>query len=161
MTQYIPKAAITEKIRGLIKNAELYIEHHRNKNDKLRYSFENQRLVMYKLFSFLDTLEVKEFQEKNLYVVTRCKEHSDYVEKAFFSKKKAEEYCKQFESNEDAYGRDITEIKVDCPNSEIKEVDFEEEVDNILEEYNWDFYKIDFCKFAQHFFELGLKAKKG
>lgn len=73
------------------------------------------------LRKIIDTLEVKEIQKKSLYVVTRCEEHSDYVEKAFFSKEKAENYCKQFEGNEDAYGRDITEIEVDYP-LEAKEV---------------------------------------
>ena len=41
---------------------------------------------------------------------------------------------------------------------EVKEVDLEEEVDKKLEEYDWEFNKIDFYKFAQHFYELGLKA---
>lgn len=49
---------------------------------------------------------------KTLYVITRCEEHSDYVEKVFVDKKKAEEYCQKFEGNEDEYGRDITEINV-------------------------------------------------
>lgn len=43
---------------------------------------------------------------------------------------------------------------------EVKEVDLEEEVDKKLEEYDWEFNKIDFYKFAQHFFELGLNARK-
>jgi len=171
MEQYIPKAATIEKVREIIKYAELYIEYHHEKNDRLRYSFEHQRLVMYELLSFLNTLKVEEFQEKNLYVVIRCEEHSDYVEKAFFSKKKAEEYCKQFESNEDAYGRDITEIKVDCPHLEIKEVDFKKE---LIEWHKKHFKKdgtfIGMSGFyltnnsqmdiAKYFFELGLKAKK-
>ena len=47
-----------------------------------------------------------------VYVVTRSEEHSDYVEKVFLEESKAEEYCKQFENDEDEYGRDITKIKV-------------------------------------------------
>lgn len=44
---------------------------------------------------------------------------------------------------------------------ETKEVNLEEKVDKKLEEYDWEFNKIDFYEFAQHFFELGLKAQKG
>ncbi len=39
-------------------------------------------------------------------------EHSDYVEKVFFDGVKAEDYCKQFEGDENQYGRDITKIQV-------------------------------------------------
>jgi len=44
---------------------------------------------------------------------------------------------------------------------EIKEVDLESNVDKILEEHDWNYNKIDFYKFAKHFFELGLQAQKG
>lgn len=43
---------------------------------------------------------------------------------------------------------------------EVKEMDLEEDVDRILEEYDWNYDKIDFYEFAKHFFELGLKTKK-
>ena len=43
---------------------------------------------------------------------------------------------------------------------EVKEADLEKDVDRILEEYDWNYDKIDFYNFAKHFFELGLKAKK-
>lgn len=121
------------------------------------------------LLDFLDTLEVKEFQKKKLYVVTRCEEHSDYVEKAFFSEKEAEEYCKQFEGNEDAYGRDITEIEVDCPIG-VKEVDLKTFDMRVTEMWGRcaanpndtiACLHIDsFIEIARHFFELGL-AQKG
>lgn len=109
MTKYISKSAIVAEIEKLRDNCLF---------DICAYNMCGD------ILSFLDTLEVREFQKKKLYIVTRCEEHSDYVEKAFFSEKKAEEYCKQFEGNEDAYGRDITEIEVDCP-LEVKEVDLE------------------------------------
>ena len=64
MKQYIDKSAVVAKIRRMIKNAELYIEHHSDNNDRLRYSFEHQRLAMCELLSFLDTLEVKEVNEE-------------------------------------------------------------------------------------------------
>ena len=60
MTQYIDKDALVAEIKRLIKNAKLYIEHHHDHNDKLRYSFEHQRLAMCELLSFINTLEVKE-----------------------------------------------------------------------------------------------------
>lgn len=60
MTQYINKSAVVAEIERLIKNSEMYTKHHRDKNDKSRYAFEQQRLVMCELLSFLNTLEVKE-----------------------------------------------------------------------------------------------------
>lgn len=68
-----------------------------------------------RILSFIDTLEVKEVDlngSPTVCVVTRCEEHDDYVEKAFFDYNKAVNYCKQFDSKEDEYGRDITKIKV-------------------------------------------------
>jgi hypothetical protein len=47
-----------------------------------------------------------------VYVVTRCEEHSDYVEKVFFNEDKAQEYCDQFKGNENEYARYITKVKV-------------------------------------------------
>lgn len=44
-------------------------------------------------------------------------------------------------------------------NLEVKEENLEEDVDRILEEYDWNYDKIDFYDFAKHFFELGLKVK--
>lgn len=44
---------------------------------------------------------------------------------------------------------------------EVKEVDLEDDVDKILEANDWNFDKIDFYKFAEHFFELGIKSQKG
>ena len=157
MKQYINKAAVV---------AEL---------DRPYKKWEMGNYIYEKLISFLNTLEVKEIQKKNLYVVTRCEEHSDYVEKAFFSKEKAENYCKQFEGNEDAYGRDITEIEVDYP-LEAKEVDFGTEVYKYIDEH-FNVYddgnqtlqtkdkksligSVDLEKIAKHFFELGIKSRK-
>ena len=34
----------------------------------------------------------------------------------------------------------------------------EDDVDNILESYDWNYNKIDFCQFAKYFFELGLSV---
>ena len=59
-----------------------------------------------------------EFLEKHkndiltVYVVTRCEEHSDYVEKVFFDENKAQEYCDQFNGNENEYARHITKVEV-------------------------------------------------
>lgn len=151
MAQLIDKAALMAEIES---ERKFYL-------DKEEYDF-GWNNALDKILSFIDTLEVKEFQKKKLYVVTRCEEHSDYVEKVFFSEKKAEEYCKQFEGNEDAYGRDITEIEVDCT-LEVKEVDLEKEIDKEIEtrwrgEY---LFTSKFRESARHFFELGLKAQKG
>lgn len=46
------------------------------------------------------------------YVVTRCEEHSDYVERVFLNESKAEAYCDKFNGNEDEYSRHITKIDI-------------------------------------------------
>lgn len=46
------------------------------------------------------------------YVVLRSEEHSDYMERLYKEQSKAEAYCRQFEGNEDEYGRDIVEIEL-------------------------------------------------
>ena len=47
-----------------------------------------------------------------MYVITRCEEHSDYVEEVFFDEDKAQKYCDQFKGNENEYARHITKVEV-------------------------------------------------
>lgn len=47
-----------------------------------------------------------------LYIVMRCEEHSDYVEKVFVDKDKAVAYCNQYNSNPREYSRTIEEMEV-------------------------------------------------
>ena len=47
-----------------------------------------------------------------LYIVMRCEEHSDYVEKVFVDKDKAISYCKKYNSNPREYSRTIEEMDV-------------------------------------------------
>ena len=54
----------------------------------------------------------KDEQYKTAYVVTRSDLHYDEVEKVFFDKNKAEEYCKSYNEDENSYHRNITEIEV-------------------------------------------------
>jgi len=56
--------------------------------------------------------EWKDEQYKTAYVVTRSDLHYDEVERVFFDKEKVEEYCKQFNENENEYRRNITKIEV-------------------------------------------------
>lgn len=49
---------------------------------------------------------------RRLYIVMRCEEHSDYVDKVFVDKDKAIAYCKQFNSNPREYSRTIEEMEV-------------------------------------------------
>ena len=60
MEQYISKDALVAEIRKYKNNAEAYLKYHHNHNDKLVHSFEQEKLVMCELLSFLNTLEVKE-----------------------------------------------------------------------------------------------------
>ena len=64
--------------------------------------------------SMLEVIDELTEKEGTLYVVTRCEEHSDYVEKVFNDKEMAEKYCMQFVGNDDAYQREITEAKLNC-----------------------------------------------
>ena len=47
-----------------------------------------------------------------LYVVTRCEEHSDYVEKVFVDEEKAIDYCRQFDSPNDEYARQYLKVEL-------------------------------------------------
>lgn len=48
----------------------------------------------------------------HLYIVMRCEEHSDYVDKVFVDKDKAIAYCEKYNSNPREYSRTIEEIEV-------------------------------------------------
>ena len=50
--------------------------------------------------------------QRNVYVVMRQEEHSDYVEKVFVDRKKAESYCKQFNEKKNEYSRYYEEMEV-------------------------------------------------
>ena len=50
--------------------------------------------------------------QRNVYVVMRQEEHSDYVEKVFIDRKKAESYCKQFNEKKNEYSRYYEEMVV-------------------------------------------------
>lgn len=56
--------------------------------------------------------EWKDKQHGVVYVVTRCEEHSDYVEEVFFDIEKAEQYCAKYNSNDDDYRRHITKVNI-------------------------------------------------
>lgn len=47
-----------------------------------------------------------------IYIVLRYEEHSDYVEKVFFDKAKAEAYCKKFNDNPREYSRGIETMEI-------------------------------------------------
>ena len=49
---------------------------------------------------------------RRLYIVQRCEEHSDYVEKVFVDKDKAVAYCEKYNSNPREYSRTIEEMEV-------------------------------------------------
>ena len=50
---------------------------------------------------------------RKVYVVVRCEEHNDYIEKVFVDKEKADAYCNKFNSStSDEYCRVIEEMEV-------------------------------------------------
>ena len=57
MEQYIKKSAVLAEIRKYKNNAEAYLKYHHNRNDKSVYAFEQEKLAMCELLSFLNTLE--------------------------------------------------------------------------------------------------------
>lgn len=75
MKQYIDKSILVDEIESRIKERDFQM-----KNGcwfSLNYVYED-------LLDFINTLEENQFV---VYVVTRCEEHSDYVEKVFLIKK--------------------------------------------------------------------------
>ena len=53
-----------------------------------------------------------DYNPPRLYIVMRCEEHSDYVEKVFVDKVKARDYCEKFNSNPREYSRTIEEMEI-------------------------------------------------
>ncbi len=53
-----------------------------------------------------------DYNPRLLYIVMRCEEHSDYVEKVFVDKDKAIAYCEKHNSNPREYSRTIEEMEV-------------------------------------------------
>ena len=96
----IDKAAVEAEINYITGNLNYEIP--TDWNMGLRTGLQN-------ILSFMNNLEIK----NDIYVVTRCEEHSDYVEAAFFSKEKAENYCKPFNEDENEYARHITKVKIE------------------------------------------------
>jgi hypothetical protein len=98
MVQYISKDALVAEI------TKIYDRNRSNGFIDVCDELDN-------ILSLIDTLEVKELAPI-AYVVTRCEEHSDYVEEVFFNEDKAQAYCDQFKGNENEYARHITKVEV-------------------------------------------------
>ena len=82
-----------------------------------------------------------------------------WIEK--IKKNKESEQGWHFDEFDEGYLSALDDIENFLNAMETKEVDLEEDVDKILEEYDWNYDKIDFYKFAEHFYELGqLNARK-
>ena len=62
--------------------------------------------------TYADAIAWADNNPQKVYVVVRCEEHSDYVERVFVDKTKANEYCKQFEGVSNEYSRDVEEMEV-------------------------------------------------
>lgn len=61
---------------------------------------------------FIKGAKLVDSNPRNVYVVMRQEEHSDYIEKVFISKSKAESYCKQFNEKKNEYSRYYEEMEV-------------------------------------------------
>lgn len=63
--------------------------------------------------SFIQGAEFADSHPRKVYVVVRCEEHSDYVEKVFVDNDKAVAYCNKFNSpTSDEYCRVIEAMEV-------------------------------------------------
>ena len=56
--------------------------------------------------------EIVGANSRNVFIVMRQEEHSDYAEKVFVDKEKAEAYCKPLNDNPKEYSRVIEEMEV-------------------------------------------------
>ena len=107
MAQYIDKDALVAEIMSRIDSIEVS-----QKAGLIKKRDADTKIILFKsILSLIDTLEVKGLAPM-AYVVTRCEEHSDYVEEVFFDEDKAQKYCDQFKGNENEYARHITKIEV-------------------------------------------------
>lgn len=89
------------------KAKEIAIEKSRVWND------QNYGLISTEGDCYNSAMEMAKWKDNQFfYVVTRSEEHSDYVEKLFFDKQKAIDYCTSFENKEYEYVRNYTEIKL-------------------------------------------------
>lgn len=106
MARYINKDKVVAEIDKLVDKGKYAEEYDCAYRDGIN-------AVLHILKNRLDTLEVKEAEElaSTAYVVTRCEEHSDYVESVFFDENKAQAYCDQFNGNENEYARHITKVE--------------------------------------------------
>ncbi len=113
MAQYINKSEIVAEIERIMAEEMSFFKD--CCEDELEYTSSPAVYTrMEMLLAFLDSIEIKEAEElaSVAYVVTRCEEHSDYVEKVFFDENKAHEYRDQFKGNDNEYARHITKVKV-------------------------------------------------
>lgn len=74
-----------------------------------RIQLYSQSEVLKKILDYIDKVQE---EPTIVYVITRCEEHSDYVEEVFFDRDKAQKYCDQFKENENEYARHITKVEV-------------------------------------------------
>lgn len=68
--------------------------------------------MLAKVQAFMVGARYADEHPQKVYVVVRCEEHSDYVERVFVDKEKADAYCKQFEGVPNEYSRDVEEMEV-------------------------------------------------
>ena len=68
--------------------------------------------MLAKILAFIVGARYADANPRNVYIVIRQEEHSDYAEKVFVDKKKAEAYCKSLNDNPKEYSRVIEEMEV-------------------------------------------------
>lgn len=73
---------------------------------------EHGELSRRECFVALTAMEWADKNPQPIHIVMRCEEHSDYPEKLFFDKGKAEAYCKKFNDNPNEYGRTVETLEV-------------------------------------------------
>jgi len=144
---------------------------------------EGDKVVLTKLLSFIDTLEVKDPYEQTVQydsikagIQAYAETYSFNIESLLFNQLTKEQQAlwrKEIEQAVVSGGEVGYELAKDSrykENVEVKGMDLEEEIDNIWNprfNLGWDEKSLlsmnheGFTTVAKHFFELGLKAQKG
>ena len=80
--------------------------------DRYGNNGNESQYMLGKIQAFMVGARWADSHPRKVYVVVRCEEHSDYVERVFVDKEKADAYCKQFEGVPNEYSRDVEDMEV-------------------------------------------------
>lgn len=80
--------------------------------DRYGNNGNESQYMLGKIQAFVTGVKWADNNPKPVHIVMRCEGHSDYPEKVFVDKAKADAYCRQFDDNPNEYGRTIETLEV-------------------------------------------------